>query len=60
MKKTYIIPYVEIVNLSHPLMTTALSGGTGDNPTEAQSQKFWGGSVFDDDEDIDAEDNAVF
>ena len=60
MKKTYIIPYVEIVSLSHPLMTTALSGGTGDNPTEAQSQKFWGGSVFDDDEDIDTEDNAVF
>lgn len=60
MKKTYIIPYVEIVSLSHPLMTTALSGGTGDNPAEAQSQKFWGGSVFDDDEDTDAEDNAVF
>ena len=59
MKKTYIIPYVEIVSLSHSLMTTALSEGTGDNPAEAQSQKFWG-SVFDDDEDIDAEDNAVF
>lgn len=60
MKRAYIIPYVEIVSLSHPLMTTALSEGTGDNPAEAQSQKFWGGSVFDDDEDIDTEDDAVF
>ncbi len=53
MKRTYIIPYIEAVSLPHPLMTTALSGGTGDNPTEAQSQRFWGTTILDDEEEVD-------
>ena len=51
MKRTYIIPHIETVSLPHPLMTTALSGGTGDNPGEAQSRKFWGTTVLDDEEE---------
>ena len=53
MRKTYIIPHIETVSLPLPLMTTALSGGTGDNPAEAQSRKFWG--VIDDETEEEEE-----
>ena len=53
MKRAYITPHIETVSLPHPLMTTALSGGTGDNPAEAQSQRFWSTTILDDEEDLE-------
>lgn len=49
MKREYVILNIETVRFPHTFITTTLSGGTGDNPTEAHSDKFW--SLTEEDEE---------
>ena len=53
MKKRYIVPYIESVQLQLPpiMLDVSRNDSKTDDDDSDKSRSFWGNSLFDDDED---------
>lgn len=51
MKKTYIIPQIESTRIHVRPILTPSGGKPGNEGDNAESIKFWGSSLFDDEEE---------
>lgn len=59
MKKEYFAPEIEAIILPNLMQTMPVSKGGDpvDDPNKVESQRFWGGSIFD---DTDEEEETFF
>ena len=53
MKKTYIVPQIDSTLIHVRPILTPSGGGQGQEGDEAESRKFWGPSLFDEEDDMD-------
>ena len=60
MKKKYLAPTLHSYDAPQLLITVSKGGEPVTDPSLVESKKFWGTSIFDDEEDIDTEDAADF
>ena len=59
MKKTYSAPTLEDIRLACSSFLMLSGGGKGSEGDDAESRRFWGGSIFND-TDEDEEDESFF
>lgn len=58
MKRNYISPAIEIVKVSGTPLLVLSGGGKGNEGDHAESKRFWGTTVFEEEEE--KSDNFVF
>ena len=58
MKKTYSAPTLTDIRLACSPLLNVSGGGKGNEGDNAESRKFWGGTIFD--EDTEEEDDIDF
>lgn len=59
MKKQYFAPALTDIRLNCSTFIALSGGGSGNEGDEAESKRFWGSTLFDDDED-DSSDSDFF
>ena len=55
MKKTYLAPTIESFKAPQLMISVSPGGTPVDDPSLVESKKFWGGSIFDEEENIEEE-----
>jgi len=55
MKKTYSAPTLEDIRLACLPLLNISGGGQGNEGDDAESKRFWGSTIFDDEEQLETD-----